>query len=100
MHQLSAAAILISLWLHPSANATDVNPGPLWTTRSLVGALAKAGRLADGRAVAQQIERRANAGGRYAREDVIAMMWGSLGDNDRALAWWRAGLPDPPPYWP
>ena len=62
------------------------------------------------------------------------MMWGSLGDNDRALAWWeralrsessgigvlyhstaddpvrhdprvralakRAGLPDPPPYWP
>jgi hypothetical protein len=62
------------------------------------------------------------------------MMWASLGDKDRALAWWeralrsgssgiavlyhstaddpvrydpriralakRAGLPDPPPYWP
>jgi serine/threonine-protein kinase len=113
---------------------TGGTPGPLWATRSLVAALAKAGRIAEGRAIVQQAEQRANAGGRYVREDVIAMMWGLLGDNDRAFAWWerafragsagigvlyhstvdtpvsrdprirglakRAGLPDPPPYWP
>jgi ATP/maltotriose-dependent transcriptional regulator MalT len=109
-------------------------PGPLWATRSVVDALAKAGRLAEARAIVQQTEQRANSGGPYVREDVIAMMWGLLGDNDRAFAWWeralragsagigvlyhstidspirhdpriralakRAGLSDPPPYWP
>jgi serine/threonine-protein kinase len=106
----------------------------LWPTRSLVRALAKGGRLAEARAIVQQTEQRANAGGPYVREDVVAMMWGLVGDSDRAFAWWeralragsagigvlyhstvedpvrhdprmralakRAGLPDPPPYWP
>jgi hypothetical protein len=106
----------------------------LWPTRSLVRALAKAGRRAEARAIVQQTEQRANTGGPYVREDVIAMMWGLVGDSDRAFAWWeralragsagigvlyhstvedpvrhdprmralakRAGLPDPPPYWP
>jgi hypothetical protein len=34
----------------------------------------------------------ANAGRRYIREDLIALMWSSLGENDRALRWYERAL--------
>lgn len=71
----------------------DQDPRALLGARaSLVGALAKAGRLTDAKALAEQTETEANASQRYVREDIIAIMWARIGDNDRALRWFERAL--------
>jgi tetratricopeptide (TPR) repeat protein len=60
--------------------------------RELVAALVVAGRRAEARALTEQAEAQANAGGRYVREDLIALMWSRLGDNDRAFRWYERAL--------
>ncbi len=100
-----------------------------------VAALVVGRKLDDARAFVADVAKRAPApGASYVGDDDIALMYGLLGDNDQAMAWFeralaahapgigalywrtlanpvrkdarlvalakRAGLPNPPPYWP
>ena len=68
----------------------DSNPRRVASARlNLVRTLAAAGRGAEARPLVLAAEAEAERGTRYVREDWTAMMWGYLGDNDRALQWYE-----------
>jgi TolB-like protein/tRNA A-37 threonylcarbamoyl transferase component Bud32 len=74
---------------------TDPSPiMSLGARQEMVGALVKANRLAEARAIATQVDAEARSGGarRYLREDVIALMWARIGDYDRAMYWYERAL--------
>ncbi|MEO7996199.1 MAG: serine/threonine-protein kinase [Gemmatimonadaceae bacterium] len=54
--------------------------------------LLKQNKLAEARALLVEFEALVNAAKRYQREDWLAVMWATVGDNDRAMYWYERAL--------